>query len=170
MIDQFDFSLIYVRYAAGREATSPFYLSGVRIAVGTMRSRLNDVKWVELPSKVDERGVLTSIESGSDIDFEIKRVFYMHHITGDRGGHAHVDTDQVVTAVAGSLKMDVSDGAASQSYELNDPKYGVYTPRMVFIRLYDFSPGAVCLVLASTHYDISKSIRSWEEYVKAIQG
>jgi hypothetical protein len=133
-------------------------------------SQLNDVKWVDLPSKADERGVLTSIESGSDVGFDIKRVFYMHHITGDRGGHAHVDTDQVVIAVAGSLKMDVSDGVATRSYELNDPRCGVYTPRMVFIRLYDFSPGAVCLVLASTHYDMSKSVRSWEDYVKAIQG
>lgn len=131
---------------------------------------LKAVRWVELPSKGDDRGVLTSIESEADVDFEIKRVFYMHGITAERGGHAHTETDQVVIAVSGSLKMDVSDGAATKTFELNDPQRGVYTPRMVFIRLYDFSPGAVCLVLASTHYDITKSIRSWEDYVKAIQG
>ena len=152
------------------EGEWPLIIRGFMIVVEPIRSRLEDVTWVELPSNVDERGVLTSIESGSDVGFDIKRVFYMHHITADRGGHAHVDTDQVVIAVAGSLKMDVSDGVGTRSYELNDPKYGVYTPRMVFIRLYDFSSSAVCLVLASTHYDIAKSIRSWEDYVKAIQG
>ena len=131
-------------------------------------SVLDAVRWVELPSNVDERGVLTSIESGQDIPFEIKRIFYMHHITTDRGGHAHADTEQVVTAAAGRFKMDLSDGVDTRTYVLDDPTRGVYTPPMVFIELYDFSPGAVCLVLASTHYDIEKSIRSWEAYLEAI--
>lgn len=133
-------------------------------------SVLDDVRWIDLPSNVDSRGVLTSIEGGLDIPFEIKRVFYMHHISTDRGGHAHADTEQVVTAAAGSFKMDLSDGTDTRTYVLDDPTRGVYTPPLVFIRLYGFSPGAVCLVLASTHYDISKSIRSWEEYLEAIAG
>jgi hypothetical protein len=132
-------------------------------------SVLNDVRWIDLPSSVDPRGVLTSIEGELDIPFEIRRVFYMHHVITDRGGHAHADTEQVVIAAAGCFKMDLSDGTHTQTYTLNDPTRGVYTPRMVFIKLYDFSPGAVCLVLASTHYDMSKSIRSWEEYLKAIR-
>ena len=131
-------------------------------------SVLDAVRWVELPSNVDERGVLTSIESGQDIPFEIKRIFYMHHVTTDRGGHAHTDTEQVVTAASGCFKMDLSDGVSTETYILDDPTQGVYTPPMVFIKLYDFSPGAVCLVLASTHYDIGKSIRSWEAYLEAL--
>lgn len=138
-------------------------------AIKSPHSAIEGVRWVELPSRVDERGVLTSVEGAMDVPFEIERVFYMHHIITDRGGHAHADTDQVVIAAAGHFKMDLSDGTNTQTYVLDDPTRGVYTPRMVFIRLYDFSPGAVCLVLASTHYDISKSIRSWEDYLKAMQ-
>ena len=66
-------------------------------------SVLDAVRWVELPSNVDARGVLTSIEGGQDIPFEIKRIFYMHHIAADRGGHAHIDTEQIVTAAAGLM-------------------------------------------------------------------
>ena len=138
-------------------------------AIKSPQSAIPGVRWVELPSRVDGRGVLTSIEGQIDVPFEIKRVFYMHHIITDRGGHAHADTDQVVIAAAGRFKMDLSDGTNTQTYVLDDPTRGVYTPRMVFIRLYDFSPGAVCLVLASTHYDMSKSLRSWEDYLKAIR-
>jgi len=138
-------------------------------AIRNPQSAILGVRWVELPSRVDGRGVLTSVEGQIDVPFEIKRVFYMHHIITDRGGHAHADTDQVVIAAAGRFKMDLSDGTNTQTYVLDDPTRGVYTPRMVFIRLYDFSPGAVCLVLASTHYDISKSIRSWEDYLKAMR-
>lgn len=129
---------------------------------------LDAVRWIELPSHRDERGVLTSIESAGDIPFAIQRIFYMHHVVADRGGHAHVDTDQVVIAVAGQFKVDLSDGQRRCSYDLNDQTRGLYVPRMVFTNLYSFSAGAVCLVLASTHYDILKSIRSWEDYLKAI--
>ena len=130
---------------------------------------LKNVRWIDLPSKVDPRGTLTSIEAGADTPFEIKRVFYCHHITADRGGHAHMDTDQVLIGVAGSFKMDLSDGVNTKTFELNDPCRGIYLPRMLYISLYDFSPGAVGLVLASTHYDISRSLRSWDDYLKAIK-
>lgn len=129
---------------------------------------LGAVKWVPLPSNVDSRGVLTSIESGIDIPFTIKRIFYMHHIVSDRGGHAHRDTDQVVIAISGHFKMDLSDKKNRMTFVLDDPMRGVYVPRMIFIHMYDFSPGAVCCVLASTHYDIKKSIRNREEYKKEI--
>ena len=127
---------------------------------------LDNVRWIELPSKADTRGILTSVESEIDIPFAIKRIFYMHHIISERGGHAHTDTDQVVIAISGRFKMELCDGDAFQVYEMNDAMRGLYVPRMLFIRLYDFSDDAVCLTLANTHYDISKSIRSWEDYLR----
>ena len=130
---------------------------------------LDAVRWIDLPSSIDARGILTSVEGGIDIPFEIRRVFYMHHINTDRGDHAHKDTEQVIVAAAGSFRMDLSDGTDTQTYSLDDPMQGVYTPPMVFIKLHDFSPDAVCMVLASTHYDIAKSIRTWEEYLEAIE-
>ena len=116
----------------------------------------------------DQRGVLTSIESSIDIPFEIKRIFYMHHILSDRGGHAHIDTDQVVIAISGSFQIELYDGANQVLFNMNDPTKGLYIPRMIFIRLFNFSEDAVCLVLASTHYDIKKSFRNIDEYNNAI--
>ena len=135
-----------------------------------MASRMNEVRWLELPSVRDERGVLTAIEAGRDVPFPILRVFLVHHTTTDRGGHAHKDTDQVVTAAAGELTLEVTDGHSSQSFKLDDPTRGVYVPRMLFVRLQSFSADAVCLVFASTHYNMKQSYRSWEAYLEAIAG
>ncbi len=132
-------------------------------------SSLNHVRWIEFPSNRDNRGILTSIESAIDIPFDIKRVFYMHHIVSDRGGHAHRDTDQVIIAIAGKFVLELSDGMAQLTFELNDPTRGLYIPRMIFIRMYNFTPDAVCCVLASTHYDITKSLRTWDEYIRAVK-
>jgi hypothetical protein len=92
----------------------------------------------------------------------------MHHIVADRGGHAHTDTDQVIVALSGRFEIDIADGIVSRTYGMDDATRGLYVPRMIFTRLYDFSRDAVCLVLANTHYDMSKSIRSWQDYLAAL--
>lgn len=128
---------------------------------------VKDIIWIKLKYNPDERGCLTAIESNCEAPFDIKRVFYMHDVVpgADRGGHAHRDTDQVAVAVHGQLNIVVSDGHESTIILLNHPGWGIYLPRMTWTRLMNFSLGAVCLVLASTHYDRSKSIRTWNEYL-----
>lgn len=126
---------------------------------------LGEVRMVSLPSVSDARGVLTAIEGTRDIPFEIKRVFYMHHIKSDRGGHAHRDTDQVVIAAAGSFTLELFDGKRCRSFDLHDPTQGIYIPRMIFIRMFHFSRGSVCLVLANSHYDMTRSFRTREAYL-----
>ncbi len=126
---------------------------------------LEEVRTVSLPSVTDTRGVLTAIEGTRDIPFEIKRVFYMHHIKSDRGGHAHRDTDQVVIAASGSFTLELFDGKNLKSFEMQDPTQGVYIPRMVFIRMFNFTPDSVCLVLANSHYEITRSFRTREAYL-----
>ena len=129
---------------------------------------LDQVQCISLPSVADARGVLTAIEGTKDIPFEIKRVFYMHHIVQDRGGHAHRDTDQVVVAAAGSFSLEVFDGRNTKRFEMNDPTQGLYIPRMIFISMTHFAPGSLCLVVANSYYDMSRSFRSKEEYMHFI--
>jgi dTDP-4-dehydrorhamnose 3,5-epimerase-like enzyme len=128
---------------------------------------LSEVRWLDLPNVTDERGVLTAVEAGSDIPFEIRRIFYMHATPPgvERGGHAHRDTRQVVVPLAGSFDVELFDGEAAKPYRLDDPNRGLYMPRMMWIRLFDFSEHAVCLVLADTHYDRSNSIRSLDAFL-----
>ena len=128
---------------------------------------ITNIKWINLNSVSDDRGSLTAIESGQKINFDIKRVFYIHDVEkgADRGGHSHRDTDQLAVAVHGSLKIVISDGVDSRLVILDSPEWGIMLPRMTWASLFDFSEGAVCLVLSSTHYDRSKSIRTWSEYL-----
>jgi hypothetical protein len=131
----------------------------------TFQNLLDQVRMVVLPSVVDSRGVLTAIEGTRDVPFEIKRVFYMHHIQSDRGGHAHHDTDQIVIAASGSFTLELFDGKDHKSFAMNDPTKGVYIPRMVFISMFNFTPDSVCLVIANSFYDIKRSFRTKEAYL-----
>lgn len=135
-----------------------------------MKSGLSEVRWIELPAVKDGRGTLTAVEAMIDIPFEIRRIFYMHHVSAERGGHAHRDTEQVVIGIAGRHVIEVKDGHASLTFVLDDPNRGLYLPRMTFTSLMEFSADAVSLVLASTHYDRGKSVRTFEEYLTLLDG
>jgi dTDP-4-dehydrorhamnose 3,5-epimerase-like enzyme len=128
---------------------------------------LASVRWIDFTSVTDERGSLTAIESKRHCPFEVKRVFYVHGVVSgaDRGGHAHRDTDQLLVCVHGQVSVEALDGRNKASFVLGEPTRGIYVPRMVFVRLYDFFPESVLLVLASTEYHPNRSIRTWADYV-----
>ena len=130
--------------------------------------RLKKVTWINFGVNRDPRGNLIAIEGEQTIPFPIRRIFYMNKVIEDRGGHAHVDTDQVIIAIHGRFKVTLSDGNEKQVFDFNDPEKGLFVPKMIFTELFDFSFDAVCLVLANTHYDINKSIRTWHDYLKYI--
>lgn len=131
--------------------------------------KFSEIRWICFHDNTDDRGRLTAIEENEHVPFNIKRIFYVHQVKSDtnRGGHAHMDTDQLITSVNGMLKVDVSDGETTQTYVLDSPEKGILVPRMFWIRLYEFSDSAVCLVLASTKYDMKKSFRTWDDYLDA---
>jgi hypothetical protein len=130
--------------------------------------RLDLVRWIDLPSHDDSRGVLTAIEGGHDIPFEIKRIYMLHHIVAERGGHAHRDTHQLIIAAYGSFDITLSDGSESRTFRLDTPTRGLLLGPMLYISMNAFTPDTRAVIMASTHYDCKRSIRSWDEYLAAI--
>ena len=64
------------------------------------------------------------------------------------------------------MKILVKTPNEEDNILLNDPKTGLYIGPMVWREMYDFSPDAVLLVLASEHYDINDYIRDYSVYEK----
>lgn len=127
---------------------------------------------IEFPIVHDKRGNLTFIEGGEHIPFEIKRVYYLYDVPGGatRAGHAHKELEQVIIAASGSFDVIVDDGVTQDTVTLNRSYFGLYIPTYVWRDLVNFSSGAVCLVLASDHFDESDYFRSHEEFLEAVNG
>lgn len=136
--------------------------------------RLDQVRWIDLSSFSDARGTLSAIEGigagpgTAALPFAIQRVYLLHGIAGERGGHAHRDTHQMILAAAGDFDLTLSDGEREQTFRLDRPDRALLFGPMLYIRMPRFSPGATAVILASTHYDCSRSIRSWEQYLAEI--
>lgn len=116
----------------------------------------------------DDRGQLISLEEFKDIPFEIKRVYYMYD-TGEgvrRGFHAHKSLEQILICIHGSCKILLDSGKEKKIVSLEKPYEGLYVPNDMWREMYDFSPDAVLMVLASEYYDERDYIRDYDEFLK----
>lgn len=119
-----------------------------------------------------EWGKLVFAEGNHDVPFEIKRVYYICDVPNGvrRGFHAHKHLEQYLICVHGECKVLLDDGESKGIVLLNDPKEGIYVGPGIWREMYDFSEGAVLLVLASMYYDENDYIRNYNTFLKYKKG
>ena len=130
-------------------------------------TNLDDCKIVTLARIVDPtRGALTVTEQGRDVPFDIRRAYWIYDVPSgeSRGGHAHKELRQLLVAISGSFKVVLDNGRERREIMLNHPWQGLLIVPGVWRTLEDFSSGAVCLCLASEHYDEEEYIRDYAEF------
>lgn len=132
------------------------------------RSTVDDCKIIDLRKISDPRGNLTPIEGGSDIPFDVKRIYYLYDVPSgeSRGAHAHKALRQLIIAANGSFTITLDDGINKKSFTLNRPYQGLLIVPGIWRDLDDFSSGAVLLCLASEHYQAEDYIRNYHDFVK----
>ena len=115
---------------------------------------------------LDKWGELVPIEEEIDVPFPIKRIYYISNVQQGvrRGFHSQRDLHQALICVHGSVKILVKTPYEEENILLDDQTKGLYIGPMVWREMYDFSPDAVLLVLASEHYTVSDYIRDYAEY------
>lgn len=130
-----------------------------------------EAKMFHFPPHGDERGQLVAIEEQKDLPFDIKRVYYIYDTLPGvrRGFHAHRNLQQILVCVSGSCKIHLDDGKQTLEVTLDNPNDGLYIANNMWREMYDFTPGAVLLVLASQYYDEADYIRNYEDFLKMIR-
>lgn len=113
-------------------------------------------------------GNITVVEGHNNIPFPICRVYYLYDIPGgeSRGGHAHKKLYQLIIAASGCFDVLLNDGANKKIVRLNRPDYGLLVVPGTWSELFEFSSGAICLVLASQKYEEDDYIRDYESFSK----
>lgn len=131
-------------------------------------TELKILKEIQVENYLDNRGNLGVAEFQSIGKFETKRIYYISGVPENdaRGAHAHKNLDQVFFAVAGNINLTVTDGSITETVDLKAHEKGYYLPAGYWRDLKNFTNDAVCLVLASEHYDENDYIRSYEEYLE----
>lgn len=132
----------------------------------------NKPQLIDIPIVHDMRGNLSVVEGGELIPFDIKRLYYLYDVPGGatRGGHAHRMLRQLIIAASGSFDVILDNGKERTKYSLNRSYKGLYIPTMTWREIENFSSGAVCMVLASEHYDESDYIYDYDSFLRETRG
>lgn len=129
---------------------------------------IDDCRVVQLPRIVARQGSISPVTANRDIPFSLERVYFIYDVPGGaaRGGHAHVELQQMIVSAMGCFDVVVDDGQKKKRYTLNRGYEGLYIPRLIWRELDNFSTGGICLVLASQKYFESDYIRNYNEFLK----
>lgn len=127
-----------------------------------------DCYTLELHRYKERTGNLTAVENLTDVPFEINRIYYLYDVPGgeSRGAHAHKNLQQLVVAASGAFDVSIHDGINKKTVSLNRPYIGLYLAPGMWREIYNFSSGAICLVLASTVYNENDYIRNYEDFLE----
>jgi dTDP-4-dehydrorhamnose 3,5-epimerase-like enzyme len=127
---------------------------------------LEQVKLIELPKILDERGNLSFFENNRQIPFTIARTYWIYDVPGGeiRGGHAYKDMQEVIIALSGSFDVVLHDGGEEEKFTLNRSYYGLYVPKMIWRSMENFSTNSLAFIATDAQYDERQYIRDFEGF------
>ncbi len=121
---------------------------------------------IQLPKIFDYRGSLTFVQDGDCIPFKISRVYWIYDVPAgeSRGGHSHIEAEELVVATSGSFNVNIFDGEDWSTFILNRPFQGLYIPAGYWRTLDNFASSSVCMVITSNLYSEDDYVRDYEEF------
>jgi hypothetical protein len=127
---------------------------------------IKDCILVDVPTFTDGRGAISVMDK--ELPFQVKRVFWLHHIKDgkDRGAHALLDSSEIMVAVHGSFIVDLDDSVNKTSILLDDPSKGLMIRPGIWFRTHSYKEDGVSLILAEEEYARDKYTYDYEEFKK----
>ncbi len=125
---------------------------------------VKDCILVDIPTFSDDRGAISVMDK--ELPFEVKRVFWLHHIKEgkDRGAHALLNSSEIMVAIHGSFEVDLDDTENKVSVLLDNPGKGLLIRPGIWFRTHSYKEDGVSLILASEEYARDKYTYDFEEY------
>ncbi|MBO4864515.1 MAG: WxcM-like domain-containing protein [Eubacterium sp.] len=117
-----------------------------------------------------DAGELSFFEENQDIDFVIKRVYYISKVPEGirRGFHAHKTLKQILFCPYGRIQLVLENENGREEIELSDPSVGVIIDKPTWREMLWIQKDSVLCVAASDYYDEGDYIRDYNEFRKFI--
>ncbi len=113
-------------------------------------------KLIQLPEFTNDTGSLTVIEKV--LPFDIRRVYFIYHVSRKRGGHRHRKTTQALICLNGSCEIYINNGVSENTVMLDTPQKCLILEPQDWHTIDKFSKNSILLVCASEFYDVNDYI------------
>ena len=133
--------------------------------------KARDCRWISVPGAADARGRINFLEYGKALDFQPRRLFWLHHVAAGqwRGRHGHRESRLIFIPVNGSCRAHLDDGTVKESVTLDDPGKALYVAPWVWHELTDFAAGTAIMIVASSLYDEAEYLRDYEIFKREVK-
>ena len=126
-------------------------------------------KWsmIKLTHVKEADGGLVCLQQNKEIPFNIERIFYIYDVPNQcmRADHASENTEFVLIALNGHVIVSLDDGKKEECFSLHEPNEGLFVPEKTWMKTYDFSDGAILLVVVSKTYEECKYFSSYQQFL-----
>ena len=125
---------------------------------------ISDCTLVDIPTFIDTRGAITVLDK--ELPFEVKRIFWLHHIAEgeERGAHALLEGTEIMVAVHGSFAVDLDDGENICTIYLDNPSKGLLVKPGIWFKTHSYKDDGVSLILSDEEYSRDKYTYEYDEY------
>ena len=125
---------------------------------------IHDCTLIDIATFTDERGAISVIDK--ELPFQVKRVFWLHHIQEgkDRGAHALLEGMEIMVAIHGSFVVDLDDGIEKTSVLLDVPSKGLIIRPGVWFRTHSYKDEGVSLILADEEYKRDRYTYNYDDF------
>lgn len=119
---------------------------------------------INLPTFIDERGQLTSMEVVNNLPFEVERIFFIKCNSGfNRGNHAHKNCYELLIPISGSFTLELENGNYKTTLECNNSKDGIIVNPLVWLTITNVSTDCIILAICSHKYTQEENIKNRKE-------
>ena len=117
-----------------------------------------------------DSGNLHFFEANHDINFEIRRIYYITKASEGikRGFHAHKILKQLLFCPYGKIQIILDNGKIREEVILDDPSIGIVIDKPIWREMLWLQNDSVLVVAASEYYDEGDYIRDYNEYLSYI--
>ncbi len=118
-----------------------------------------------------DAGELSFFEGGHEIDFDIKRIYYISKVPEGvrRGFHAHKELKQLLFCPYGRIQLVLENKNGREEIELSDPSIGVIIDEPTWREMLWLQKDSVLCVAASDYYDVNDYVRDYDDFKKMIE-
>ena len=129
---------------------------------------IKGVQLIQLPKIKDPRGNLSFFENSNQILFDIKRTYWIYDVPGGetRGGHAFLESHELIVALSGSFDIVLHDGTKEVKFSLNRSYVGLYVPNLIWRKIENFSTNSLALIVSNISYNKQDYIRDFDAFKK----
>lgn len=116
-------------------------------------------------------GELSFFEATHDIDFEIKRIYFISKVPEGvrRGYHGHKKLKQLLFCPYGRIQLVLENQNGREEIELSDPSIGVVIDKPTWREMLWLQKDSVLCVAASEYYETDDYIRDYDEFKKELE-